>query len=75
LAKAAELELGPLRSLQSGGGLEADDGNDYRMLYNTPFGAALRQQMTGRDRSHEAIGALPGMLKYKITVNASFAAK
>ena len=75
LAKAAELELGTLRSLQGGGGIEADDASDYRMLYNSPFGGALRHQMTGRDRSGEAIGVSPGPLKFKVTVNATFAAK
>lgn len=75
LAKAADLELGALRSLQGGGGIDAEDGADYRLLYNTPFGAAMRQQMTGRNHSGEAIGASPGVLKFKVTVNATFGLK
>ena len=62
LAKAADLELGPLRSLQGGEGIEAEDGADYRMLDNTPFGRAMRQQMVGHDHTDEAIGAGPGIL-------------
>ena len=75
LAKAAELELGTLRSLQGGGGIEVEDSTDYRLLYQTSFGASMRQQMTGRDHSGEAIGATPGLLKFKVTVNATFAVK
>ncbi len=75
LAKAAELELGTLRSLQGGGGIDVEDSNDYRMLYQTAFGAAMRQQMTGRDHSGEAIGATPGLLKFKVNVNATFPVK
>ncbi len=75
LAKAADLELGSLRSLQGGGGIEAEDAADYRMLYNTPFGRTMRQQMAGHDHTGEAIGAGPGILKYKVTVNATFAVK
>ncbi len=75
LAKAAELELGALRSLRGGGGIEADNGDDYRMLYNSPFQAALRHQMSGHDRTGEAIGVSPGPLKFKVTVTAAFAVK
>ncbi len=75
LAKAADLELGTLRSLQGGGGIDVEDGSDYRALYNSPFQAAFRHQMTGRDRSGEAIGVSPGPVKFKVTVNATFAAK
>ena len=76
LAKAAELELGSLRSLQGSGGVDAGDAaEDYRMLYNTPFGRAMQRQMAGHGHTGEAIGAGPGMLKYKVTVNATFAVK
>ena len=75
LAKAADLELGSLRSLKGGRGIEAEDGADYRMLDNTPFGRAMCQQMAGHDHTGEAIGAGPGIQKYKVAVNATFAVK
>ncbi len=75
LAKAAGLELSTLRSLLGGGGIDVEDSTDYRLLYQTSFGAAMRQQMTGRDHSGEAIRATPGLLKFKVTVNATFAVK
>lgn len=75
LAKAADIELGALRSLQSTSGPDTDDSDDYRTMYNRSFAASLRQQMSGRDHSDKAIGQRPGKIKYKVTVNASFAAK
>ena len=76
LAKAANLELGTLIGLEGGTGIDADyDNDDYRAFYNSPFLSALRQQMSGRNRSGEVMGASLGLLKYRVTVNATFGYK
>ena len=76
LAQAAELDLGMLLSLEGGAGIDADyDNDDYRAFYNSPFLSALRQQMSGRNRSGEVMGASLGLLKFRVTVNATFGYK
>ena len=76
LAKAADSELGALRSLQGGGGLDTDDWSGNPRFYNNPaYGALMRRGMNGQDHTGEAIGPHAGTVKYKVTVNAAFAVK
>jgi hypothetical protein len=75
LAKAAEIELGPLLSLRSSAGLDSDDGESYQQMYNSPFGGLMRSHMRGNTDPGEAFGPAPGILKYRVGVMASFAIK
>lgn len=74
LAKAADMEIGPLRSLHASNGVDTDDSESYQYMYNSGYGNMLRRQMNGSE-SGEAIGASPGLLKYRVGVTASFEIK
>ena len=75
LAKAAEIELGALRSLQSTGSVDTDDSESYQQLYNSGYGHMMRHQLTGASDTGEALGVSPGVLKFRVGVSATFAIK
>ena len=75
LARAAEIELGPLRSLQSSSVIDSEDGESYQQMYNSPFGNLMRRDLQANSAAGEAFGPSPGILKYRVGVAASFAIK
>ena len=75
LAKAAEIQLGALRSLNSTGGIDPDDTESYQHMYNRPYASMIRPHMRGNNDASEAIGPSPGTLKFRVGVSASFAIK
>ncbi len=70
LAKAAELELGPLRSLRKDNGSDAIDEYNYRSRYQS----AMQELMSSRARSGEVFGMTPGPVKLRVVVHATFSA-
>ena len=76
LAKAAEMELGPLRSLQSGASAnDFSDEDSVQQLYNSGMGNLFRHELSNRHRGHDAIGPTPGLLKFHTDVTVLFAIK
>ena len=74
LAKAASAELGDL--LQLGGGNESStDPEMYDQWTNYRYRMLQQAQRISSDDKVEAIGAQPGMLKYQVSVTATFALK
>lgn len=73
LAKAAELKLGTLISLEADTGMEADEDADYRLRYDSSMFSVQRRQMSGHNRAKEVIGTSPSLLKYRVIINATFA--
>jgi uncharacterized protein YggE len=75
LAQAAQHELGALKSLSCASGVEADDQVTDQTIYYTPMNSSPSLRRQSADSANEAIGTSSGTLKYKITVNATFAFK
>jgi hypothetical protein len=74
LAQAASAQLGPLVQL-SGGNESGIDSTDYQEWGGYRYQMMQRTQRTASDEKVEAVGPEPGMLKYQVTVAATFALK
>ncbi len=69
LAKAAEVGLGRLQSLQANSAVDAEDFEVYRQ-YGLPYRGG-----TDQSKGDDATGLKPGMLKLRVGVTVSFAIK
>ncbi|HEY4260861.1 MAG TPA: SIMPL domain-containing protein [Schlesneria sp.] len=69
LAKAAEVGLGRLQSVQANSAVDAEDFEVYRQ-YGLPYHGSADQS-----KGDDATGLKPGMLKLRVGVTASFAIK
>jgi uncharacterized protein YggE len=75
LATAADADLGDLRQLSGGNesGADPETENEWASYAYQAFPRALRQPSAGQPL--EAVGARPGMLKYHVSVSATFVIK
>jgi len=75
LAKAASAELGSLLQLAGGSesGLDSEAYEQWGGSYQ--YRMFQRAQRGSSDDKHEAVGPQPGLLKYQVTVTATFALK
>jgi uncharacterized protein YggE len=77
LAKAAGAQLGDLRSLTGQNTVASEPDLEYQVVVNQPTTQRANQLIRARrsesgENEHEALGIEPGLVRFQVTITASF---